>query len=187
MNVVSLFDGASCGQIALNRIGIKPDKYFASEIHKPSIQITQKNFPETIQIGDINFVTEETFKNVKVGLVIGGSPCQSFSNAGDGTGFDGKSGLFWEYIRVLKMFQKIDPDVKFLLENVNMKKEWQDVISKALNVEPVKINSRILSAQNRPRLYWTNINIKELPEESPQKVADILQKDEEVENKFMLS
>jgi site-specific DNA-cytosine methylase len=151
MNVLSLFDGISCGQIALNRAGIKYDNYFASEIDKDVIQITMSNYPNTKQLGDVKKVNAEQLPNID--LLIGGSPCQSFSSIGNGSGFDGKSGMFWEYVRILK-------DVKptyFLLENVLMKKEWEDIISEALGVKPIKINSRLVSAQNRRRIYWTNI------------------------------
>lgn len=150
-NVLSLFDGISCGQIALNKIGIKYDNYFASEIDKYAIQITQKNYPKTKQIGSVTKVQGNDLP--KIDLLIGGSPCQSFSSVGNGGGFNGKSGLFWEYVRILK---EVKPTY-FLLENVVMKKEWQDVITEALGVKPIKINSRLLSSQNRPRLYWTNI------------------------------
>jgi DNA-cytosine methyltransferase len=168
MNILSLFDGLSCGQIALNRVGIKYDKYFASEIDKFAIQVTQHNYPETIQIGDVTQVKGSDLPQID--LLIGGSPCQSFSNAGKGEGFDGKSGLFWEYVRILK---EIKPTY-FLLENVKMKKEWQIIISKELEVEPILINSNLVSAQNRERLYWTNIpNIKQ-PEDLNIKMSDIL-------------
>jgi len=124
MNVLSLFDGMSCGQIALNKAEIKIDNYYASEIDKYAIKVTMKNFPNTIQLGDVCKL--ETTSLPKIDLLIGGSPCQSFSNAGKGKGFDGKSGLFWEYVRILK---ETKPKY-FLLENVVMKKEWEAVIQK---------------------------------------------------------
>ena len=151
MNVLSLFDGMSCGQIALDKLGIKVDNYFASEIDKYAIQVTQKNYPNTKQIGSITEVKGEDLP--KIDLLFGGSPCQSFSIAGNGSGFDGKSKLFWEFVRVLK---ECKPKY-FLLENVKMKKEWQDVISKALGVEPILIDSSLITAARRERLYWTNI------------------------------
>ena len=157
MNVLSLFDGMSCGQQALQRSGIQVTNYFASEIDKYAIQITQKNYPNTIQIGSVIDVQAESLPQID--LLIGGSPCQSFSNAGDMTGFNGKSGLFYEYVRLLK---EINPKY-FLLENVKMKKEWKDIISKELGVEPIMINSSLVSAQNRKRLYWTNIPNIEQP------------------------
>jgi DNA (cytosine-5)-methyltransferase 3A len=156
INVLSLFDGMSCGQIALERVGIKVNNYYASEIDKYGIKITMNNYPNTKQLGDI--IELKTNELPKIDLLIGGSPCQSFSSVGNGAGFEGKSGLFWEYVRVLK---ECSPKY-FLLENVVMKKEWENIITEALGVKPIKINSRIVSAQNRPRLYWTNIpNIKE--------------------------
>ena len=156
MNVLSLFDGMSCGQIALNRCGIDYENYYASEIDKYAIQVTQSNYPNTKQIGSVTEVKGEDLP--KIYLLIGGSPCQSFSNAGNGSGFNGKSGLFWEFVRILK---ETKPKY-FLLENVKMKKEWQNIISSELGCEPVKINSNLVSAQNRERLYWTNIPIREL-------------------------
>ena len=151
MNVLSLFDGISCGQIALNKAGIKYDNYYASEINKYSIQVTSKNYPDTIQLGDVSEINVNELP--KIDLLIGGSPCQSFSNMGDNTGFEGKSKLFWEFVRILN---ETKPKY-FLLENVVMKKEWQDVISEAVGVKPIKINSALLSHQRRNRLYWTNI------------------------------
>mgnify|MGYP003676854831 FL=1 len=153
MNVLSLFDGMSCGQIALNKLGIKYENYFASEIDKHAIEITMKNYPNTKQIGD---VTKIKLSNLpKIDLLIGGSPCQDLSNAKtNGDGLNGeRSGLFWEYIKVLK---ECKPSY-FLLENVVMKKEWADVISKELGCQPIEINSNLVSAQNRRRLYWSNI------------------------------
>jgi DNA (cytosine-5)-methyltransferase 3A len=151
MNVLSLFDGLSCGQIALNRVGIKYDKYYSSEIDKHAIKVTQHNYPNTIQLGDVTKIKGSDLP--KIDLLFGGSPCQSFSSAGTRTGFDGKSGLFWEYVRVL---DEVKPTY-FLLENVVMKKEWEKIITDVLGVEPIKINSSLVSAQNRVRLYWTNI------------------------------
>ena len=156
MNVLSLFDGMSCGQIALNRAGIKYDNYFASEIDKWAIQVTQKNYPNTVQLGDVTNIKASNLP--KIDLLIGGSPCQSFSNAGSGDGFDGKSGLFWEFVRLLK---ETNPTY-FLLENVKMKQEWKNIISEQLNCEPILINSNKVSAQNRERLYWTNISFDEI-------------------------
>ena len=156
INVLSLFDGMSCGQIALNKAGISYGKYYASEIDKHAIKVTQHNYPDTIQLGSVTEIKSTDLPQID--LLIGGSPCQSFSNAGNGTGFDGKSGLFYEYVRLMK---ECNPKY-FLLENVRMKKEWQDIISKELGCEPIKINSNLLSAQNRERLYWTNIPINEI-------------------------
>jgi site-specific DNA-cytosine methylase len=179
MNVLSLFDGISCGQIALNRAGIKYENYYASEIDKYAIQVTQSNYPNTIQLG--NIVELKTDNLPKIDLVFGGSPCQSFSNAGKGEGFDGKSGLFWEYVRVLN---EVKPTY-FLLENVVMKKEWENVISEALGVKPIKLNSRLVSAQNRPRLYWTNIPNLIEPNDKEIKIKDIIETD--IDEKYFLS
>ena len=151
MNVLSLFDGMSCGQVALDRLGIKVDNYFASEIDKHAIKVTQSNYPDTKQIGSI--IEVKGIDLPKIDLLYGGSPCQSFSRAGDGSGFDGKSKLFWEFVRVLK---EVNPTY-FLLENVVMKKEWERIITDSLGVSPVQICSSNFSAQKRQRLYWTNI------------------------------
>jgi site-specific DNA-cytosine methylase len=161
-NVLSLFDGMSCGQIALNRAGIKYENYYASEIEEAPIKVTQYNYPDTIQLGSVLDVKVSDLP--KIDLIFGGSPCQSFSSFGNGSGFDGKSGLFWEYVRILNDIKKENPNVLFMLENVNMKKEWKDIISKELGVEPIAFNSNLVSAQNRDRLYWTNIKF-ELPED----------------------
>ena len=156
MNVLSLFDGMSCGQIALERAGIKVNKYYACEIDKHAIKVTQSNYPNTIQLGS---VTEVKAKDLdKIDLVIGGSPCQGFSFAGKQLNFDDpRSKLFFEFVRLLNEAKAINPNVKFLLENVKMKKEYSTIISECLGVEPVEINSALVSAQNRKRLYWTNL------------------------------
>jgi DNA (cytosine-5)-methyltransferase 3A len=159
----------SCGQLALQRSGIKYDKYFASEIDKHAIQVTQHNFPETIQVG--NIIGLDTSTLPKIDLVFGGSPCQSFSRSGDGSGFDGKSGLFWEFIRILN---EVKPKY-FLLENVEMKKEWEKIITDAVGVEPVMIDSKFFSAQKRQRLYWTNIPFDKNIEDKNIHILDILQ------------
>ena len=168
INVLSLFDGMSCGQIALNKAGIEYDHYFASEIDKSAIQVTKNNYPNTIHLGSILDLKGSDLP--KIDLLFGGSPCQSFSNAGNGKGFDGKSGLFWEFVRVLK---EVQPKY-FLLENVIMKKEWEDVITEALGVEPIQINSKYFVPQNRPRLYWTNIPIENIPSNYTHCLNDIL-------------
>lgn len=160
MNVLSLFDGMSCGQIALERAGIKVDRYFASEIKSHGIEVTQHNYPNTIQLGDVTKIKYSG--NHKIHLMIGGTPCQDFSQANRvRDGLNGsKSKLFWEYIRLLN---EVKPTY-FLLENVKMKKESQDYISSVLGVEPIRINSKLVSAQMRDRLYWTNIpNVTQPP------------------------
>lgn len=156
MNVLSLFDGISCGQIALNRANIKYDNYFASEIDQYAIFITQKNYPNTIQLGDVQNIKGKDLP--KIDLLIGGSPCQGFSFAGKGLNFeDPRSKLFFEFVRLV---EECSPTY-FLLENVVMGKRYLNIISSYLLATPIKINSALLSAQNRERLYWTNIpNIK---------------------------
>lgn len=156
LNVLSLFDGLSCGQIALNRLGIKYDNYFASEIDKYAIKVTQSNYPNTIQLGDVTGVSGATLP--KIDLLIGGSPCQGFSVAGKKLNFDDpRSKLFFEFVRLLK---ECKPKY-FLLENVKMKKEYEDIITDFLGVQPIHINSALVSAQNRSRLYWTNIGLQQ--------------------------
>ena len=157
MNVLSLFDGMSCGQLALKKAGIKVDNYYSSEIDKYAIQVTQKNFPKTIQLGDIK--DWNNWELPKIDLLIGGSPCQNLSFAGKGGGLEGeRSGLFYVYNDIKNHYE---PDF-FLLENVKMKKKWESIITGKLGVEPIEINSSLVSAQNRKRLYWTNIpNIKQ--------------------------
>ncbi|MCH7928783.1 MAG: DNA (cytosine-5-)-methyltransferase [Candidatus Dadabacteria bacterium] len=169
MNVLSLFDGMSCGQIALNRAGIKYKNYYASEIDKYAIQVTMKNYPKTIQLGDITKIKAQYLP--KIDLLIGGSPCQGFSFAGKQLNFnDPRSKLFFEYVRLLK---GLKPKY-FLLENVKMKKEFQDVISKYMGIEPILINGSLVSAQNRVRLYWTNISRLKQPRDKSVKLSDIV-------------
>lgn len=153
--VLSLFDGMSCGQLALQKAGIKVKQYYAAEIDKYAIQVTQKNFPNTIQLGDVTKVKGADLPIID--LIIGGSPCQGFSFAGKGLNFeDPRSKLFFEFVRLIK---ECNPKW-FFLENVRMKKEHELVISQYMKVAPIEINSSLVSAQNRVRLYWTNINEK---------------------------
>jgi DNA (cytosine-5)-methyltransferase 3A len=161
MNVLSVFDGMSCGQIALIELGFKIDKYYAAEIDKPAITQTQHNFPNTIQLGSVTDVKAKDLE--KIDLFIGGSPCQGFSFAGKQLNFDDpRSALFFEYVRLWKEIKAINPKAVFLLENVNMKKEYLRVISEYLGVFPVRINSNLVSAQNRDRWYWSNIRTKDV-------------------------
>ena len=170
MNVLSLFDGMSCGQQALKELGITVDNYYASEIDQYAIKIAKKNFPDTIHVGDVVKLKAEDLPQID--LLMGGSPCQGFSFAGKQLNFnDPRSALFFEFVRLLR---ECKPKY-FLLENVRMKKEYQDVITEQLGVEPIMINSSLVSAQNRVRLYWTNIpNIKQ-PQERGIVLADILE------------
>jgi DNA (cytosine-5)-methyltransferase 3A len=182
-NVLSLFDGCSGGQQALNRINKKVDNYYASEIDKYAMIVTMANYPNTIQLGSVTNVDVSKLKPIS--LLIGGSPCQSFSFAGKRKGmstkdsieiltlehylelknqnfeFEGQSYLFWEYMRILTDIRKYNPEVKFLLENVMMGFKWQKILSQAIGINPIEINSALVSAQNRRRLYWTNIGAEQ--------------------------
>lgn len=177
---VSLFDGMSCLQLALNKIGKIPTKYFASEVDKYAMQVTMANFPNTNQIGDVRNVKGSDIGFIH--LLAGGSPCQSFSFAGKRKGmstkdnieiltldhylelknqnfeFEGQSYLFWEYMRILEELRVINPNIKFLLENVVMGEKWQKILTRAIGINPIQINSALVCAQNRNRLYWTNIS-----------------------------
>lgn len=189
MNVLSLFDGMSCGQIALNRAGIEYENYFASEIDKYAIHVTMANYLDTIQLGDVRHV--DGSKLPKIDLVLGGSPCQGFSFAGRQLNFnDERSKLFFEYVRLL---EECKPKY-FLLENVIMNEQSNDIISSTLGelypdcvtqarlfeagrLEPVMINSALVSAQNRRRLYWTNIPGITQPKDKGLSMDDILEYD----------
>ena len=176
MNVLSLFDGISCGQLALERANIKVDSYYASEINQNCIQLTQRHFPNTIQLGDVCKIDDNVLKTLpKIDLLIAGSPCQNLSRAGNGMGLKGnESKLFYEYVRVLKWIKENNnPNIKFLLENVEMKNSNKEIISNELKTQPILINSKLVSAQNRPRLYWCNFDVN-LPSDKNIKLKDIL-------------
>lgn len=174
MNVLSLFDGISCGRVALERAGVPVSAYFASEIDENAIAISRKNHRDVIHLGDVT--RWQTWDLPKIDLVIGGSPCQGFSRAGKCLNFDDpRSKLFFVYVEILDHIRKLNPDVKFLLENVKMKTEWRDVITEHLGVQPIEINSKLLSGQNRLRTYWTNIPGAKQPEDRGIKLADILE------------
>lgn len=152
MKVLSLFDGISCGQLALQRAGVQVDEYYASEIDNHAIKVTHHNYPDTIQLGNVETINLDGINNID--LLIGGSPCQGFSFAGKQLNFqDDRSKLFFRYVDILKQTK---PKF-FFLENVKMKKEYQDIINQYLGVKPVEVNSAIVSKQTRKRLYWTNI------------------------------
>jgi len=175
INVFSGFDGMSCGQLALQKAGIPVGTYHASEIDKPAMKVTTKNFPFTLQMGDITKLEDWRLKVIRdevgIDLVMGGSPCQGFSFAGKNLNFeDPRSKLFFEFVRVLKILKP----KYFLLENVRMKKESQDIISDYMGVEPIVVNSNLVSAQNRHRLYWTNIPFS-IPDDKGIVLADILE------------
>ena len=172
MNILSLFDGMSCGQIALNRFGVHYDNYFASEIDKHAIKTTQHNFPNTIQLGCVTKIKPSDLP--KIDFLIGGSPCQGFSFSGKQLNFkDPRSKLFFDFVRLKN---ELNPKY-FFLENVKMKKEYQDIISDFLGVEPIEVNSSLVSAQNRVRLYWTNIEGFKMPYDKGIVIGDIVGKD----------
>ena len=219
MKTLSLFDGMSCLQLALQSLGITPEKYYASEIDKYAMKVTMANFPNTIQLGDVRNVKAKDLGFID--LLGGGSPCQSFSFAGKRNGmstidnieiitldhylelksqkfeFEGQSYLFWEYIRILNELRVTNPNVKFILENVMMGEKWQKVITQAIGINPIKINSALVSAQNRKRLYWTNIGAEQdglfgdlvckipQPKDKGILLKDILETD--VDEKYFLS
>ena len=183
MNVLSLFDGMSCGRLALGKAGIEVDNYYSSEIDKYAIKVADKNYPQDIQnrLGDITKITKEQLLNLpKIDLLIGGSPCQGLSSSnvylkegGYGINGTGASRLFWEYIRIYKELKIINPNIKFLLENVGSSKiEDREIINKELETIGVKFNSNLLSAQKRNRIYWSNISFK-----VPKKRIDIYMQD----------
>lgn len=218
MKVLSLFDGMSCGQIALKQLGIIPEVYYASEIDKHAIKQTQLNFPDTIQLGSVTDI--DVSKLERIDLIIGGSPCTDLSMVGkrlgmsttnkeeiltlehylklkeEGFQFEGQSYLFWEYMRILTDIRKYNPNVLFLLENVEMGKKWEEIFNKAIGMYGVHIDSALLSAQRRRRIYWTNIRTKKIglldeifpdipqPEDKKIFLRDILEKD--VDEKYYI-
>ena len=175
MKVLSLFDGISCGMVALERAGIKVDEYFASEIDEHAIKISKKNHPNIVHLGDVTRWKEWDIQWEGIDLLIGGSPCQGFSFAGKMLNFDDvRSKLFFVYVDILNHIKSKNPNVRFLLENVKMKSEWQDVISGYLGVQPIRINSSLVSAAKRDRIYWANFDI-EMPRDKNITFDDINQ------------
>jgi len=219
MNVLSVFNGMGCGEIALIEAGIPYGKMFTSEVDKHALGQTRLNFPDNIELGDVRFIDVNLLP--RIDLFIGGSPCQSFSFAGkrkgmatkceievnkleqylslkaDGFEFEGQSYLFWEYMRILTELRKLNPSIKFLLENVEMGSKWEMILSRAIGIRGLHINSALVSAQNRKRIYWTNIKTRKegffgeevvdipQPEDEGVLLKDIL--DEEVEEKYFIS
>lgn len=175
MNVLSLFDGISVGYLALQRAGIEVNKYYASEIDEYAIQISEKNYPDIIRLGDVLDWERWDIDWSSIDLLIGGSPCQGFSFAGKQLNFeDERSKLFFEYVDILNHLRTVNPNIKFLLENVKMKKEYQDIITEHLGIKPVMIDSALVSAQRRKRLYWTNIADIKQPEDKGILLKDIV-------------
>ena len=164
MNVLSLFDGISCGQIALNRAGIKYDNYYASEIDKYAISVVQHNYPNTIQLGDVKKWGEWDIDFSKIDLILAGFPCQSWSMAGKmGGATDPRGQLMFDMMDIYNHIKQLNPNVRFLFENVRMKKEFQDYVNTVIGVEPIEISSSKFVPQARQRLYWTNIPNVEQP------------------------
>lgn len=187
MNVLSLCDGMSCGQIALKELGINVDNYYASEIDKNAIKVTQDNFPQTVQLGDVVTLSdnEEMLKELpKIDLIMFGFPCRSLSNATAGreeynNGLKGVSGIFYNCLKIMNWIKENNnQNVKFLIENVNSNnKKDLGIVSELVGVEPILINSNLFSAQDRERLYWTNIEIKPLPTSCDLVLKDIMDKE----------
>lgn len=179
LTVLSLFDGISCGMLALERAGINVDKYYASEIDEYAIQISKKNYLNIIHLGDVTKWQEWDIDWSEIDLLIGGSPCQGFSYVGKMLNFqDERSKLFFVYVDILNHIKSLNPNVKFLLENVRMKKEWQEIINSYLGTQPIRINSVLISASRRDRLYWTNFEFT-IPEEKDITFDDINQNSNE--------
>ena len=219
MNVLSLFDGMSCAQQALERMGFEVDNYYASEIDKYAIKVTMANYPNTIQLGSVVGVDVKTLPPIQI--LLGGSPCTNFSFAGkrkgmatkceteiltlehylqlksEGFEFEGQSYLFWEYMRILTELRVINPNIKFLLENVEMGEKWEKILSRAIGVNGIHINSALVSAQNRKRIYWLNFGVPTIdlfggttyhipqPKDKGILLKDILEND--VDEKYFLS
>lgn len=181
--MLSLFDGISCGRVALQRAGIGVGRYFAAEIDYHAIAVSQDNYPDIIQVGDVTkisykngmLITEHGTYQVRIDLVIGGSPCQSLSLMGHQEGLAGISGLFYHYHRILEEIRVYNPKVNFLLENVVGNKKGTNEITRLMGVDPISIDSSLLSAQNRKRFYWTDIENVQQPEDSGILLEDILE------------
>jgi len=179
INVISLFDGKACARVALERAGIPVANYYASEIDKYAMLIAKKNYPDIQHVGDVTKLQHVDWTGID--LLCGGSPCQGFSFAGKQLNFnDPRSALFFEFVRIWNEIKAVNPNAKFFLENVVMKQEYQDVISGLLGVKPVMVNSALVSAQDRKRLYWTNIEGFVMPEDKNLFIKDVVCDDEDV-------
>ncbi len=179
MKVLSLFDGISCGMVALERAGIPVEKYYSSEIDDSAIKISNKNYPNIIRLGDVTQWRKWDIAWSEIDLLIGGSPCQGFSFAGKQLNFDDpRSKLFFEFVDILKHIKKRNPNVKFMLENVKMRKEYQDIISEHLGVEPIEICSSVIAVACRKRLYWANFEIKPI-QQTESYFSDIIDKNDD--------
>lgn len=188
INVLSLFDGMSCGYQALKEAGVRVGNYYASEIDKFAISVAKANHPDIIELGDVTKWREWDIDWSSIDLLIGGSPCQGFSFAGQKLNFDDpRSKLIFCYFDILNHIKSVNPDVKFLLENVRMKKDWKAVIDEQTGVGGVRINSKLFSAQNRDRIYWTNLKIGELPTENELTLQNIIEEGADENEKLYLS
>jgi len=176
MKILSVFGGIECGKVACEKAGIQIEAYYSSEVDKYAIEVTKRNHPEVVHLGDINNWKEWDIDWASIDLIMGGSPCQGFSVAGLQLNFDDeRSKLFFVFVDILNHIRALNPNVKFLLENVKMKKEFEDIITQNLGVEPVEINSALVSAQSRKRLYWTDIAKIEQPQDKKIYLKDILE------------
>lgn len=188
MKVLSLFDGISCGRVALERAGFEVETYYASEIDKYATQVSESNYPDIIRMGDVTKWKEWDIDWSEIDLIMAGSPCQGFSMAGKQLAFnDPRSALFFEFVNILNHIKKHNPKVKFLLENVKMKQQHMDIISGLLDEYPVMINSALLSAQNRNRLYWANWDFTQPSHGKDEILENILQSDDVINDKYFLS
>ena len=183
LNVLSLFDGMSCGRVALDRAGIDVNNYYASEIDKYASAVSRARYPDIKHLGDVTKWKDWDIDWSSIDLLIGGSPCQGFSMAGKQLNFnDPRSKLFFEYVDILNHIKEVNPKVLFLLENVKMKSEFRDIISGYLHIEPIEIDSALVSAQRRKRLYWTNIEGVEQPEDKGILLKDIVHEHTDMDN-----
>lgn len=188
MKVLSLFDGMSCGLMALRKLKVNVDAYYASEIDSYAIKNSSHNFPEIIQLGDVQKWKNWAIPWDEIGLILAGSPCQGFSRLGKRKGLkDSRSALVEVFFDIVSHAQRMNKDVRFLLENVKMDKDTERYINSKLNVTPIVINSSLVSAQNRVRMYWTNINDGNIPQPIDKRlyIKDVVEKN--VENRFFFS